>query len=153
MLFFYIVFFNMTRFAVLCGAAPDGFRQKKLEKTYESLVSGSDAVPPQNIIVFPNGVQELFLEGVLSRFCDDEPDEILLHFFALSEADLNALSDYEAVGYGRIPLVRLGDEEIRKEVIAYYEGLAEKLGIALRADYSVDADFVSEEELGYEKIS
>ncbi len=142
----------MNRFAVLCGASPDGFRQKKLVEIYDSLVSGKNAVPSRNIIIFPNGVQEVFLEGTLSRIFDEEPDEILVYFFALNEADLNALSDYEATGFGRIPLIRLGAEEIRKEVIAHYEGLAKTVGITLRVAYSADNDFVSEEELGYEEI-
>ena len=142
----------MSRFAVLCGAAPDGFRQEKLAETYDSLVAGEKKVPPANIIVFPNGVHELLLEGALSQILDEEPEEILICFFALAEADLNALSDYEATGTGRIPLVRLGKDEIRREVISYYEDLAKDMGIALSVTYFSDRSFVSEGELGYEEI-
>ena len=142
----------MNRFAVLCGAATDGFRQKKLVEIYDSLISGKNAVPPANIVIFPNGVHELLFEGTFSRILDEEPDEILVYFFALNDTDLNALSEYEATGFGKIPLIRLGRDEIRREVISYYEDLAKDMGIALSVAYFSDRSFVSEGELGYEEI-
>lgn len=149
----------MKRYAVLCGSAPEGFRQKKLELTYEFLTgaegaSGADS--GANIIVFPNGISELSLEAVLNDALDnaasEDDGEVLLYFYAASEADLNALSEYEAVGYGRLPVVRLCGEEIRRDVIAYYMDLAEQTGVRLIVEYGQDGEFLKEEELGWERV-
>ena len=124
-------------------------------------------------VVFANGISEIFLESVLNSVlskaadcegfdsekedvaadgsCGDElSGEVLLYFCARSEADLNALSEYEAVGYGRIPVVRLGGEEIRRDVIDYYAGLALQTGVLFCTEYEACDEFVNEEELGWE---
>ena len=106
----------------------------------------------RNIIVFPNGVDELFLENTLGNIFSEEPDEVLLYFFARCEADLDALSEYETAGCGHMPVVKLCGEEIRREVIEYYEGLAEKMEVNFRVMYEADGELVSEESLGWEKV-
>lgn len=169
----------MNRYVILCGSAPNDFRQKKLIKKYDFLISDEgNAIPAGLIVIFPNGVPELLLEATLNDVLDkaagekdgsapdgstsESPcaganevttDEILLYICAQTKEDLDALSEYEAVGFGRLPVVRLGGEEIRKEVIEYYEDLAHKTGVSLRVEYEADDDFIAEEELGWEKVS
>ena len=111
-------------------------------------------VPEKNIIVFPNEVNELFLEGVLNGVFDsaaeDDDGEVLLYFCAETEADLQTeLSDCAVSG---VEVVRLGKDEIRKDVIAYYAELAERIGVRFRVVYEADGELVSEEKLGYERV-
>ena len=47
----------------------------------------------------------------------------------------------------------LGGEEIRRDVIAYYENFAKKLEIDFQILFDFDSEFVSEEALGFEKVS
>ena len=49
-------------------------------------------------------------------------------------------------------VVRLGEDEIRKDVLAYYKDLSEKLDVKFNVTYDVCDEYVSEEELGYEKV-
>ena len=145
----------MQKYAVLCGSAPDGYRQLKVEKMYDFLTSESDwRVPEKNIVMFPNGIDELFFESVLNGVFDEAAEddgEVLLYFCAKAESDLYAeLSDCEIAG---VEVVRLGEDEIRKDVIAYYaEKLADMLGVKCRVMYEADGEFVREEMLGYEKV-
>ena len=180
----------MSKYAILCGSAPKGFRQKKLKYKYDFLESEAGRCCESGYIVdFPNGVNELFLEGVLNEALekaadaeddgDGTPDaepfnataedallageadapnaddctagEVLLYLCARSCADLRAeLSDCAVPG---IEVVRLGDDEVRKEVIAYYADLAEKMGVCFRVEYDWDGEFVrEEEELGWEGV-
>ena len=146
----------MVRHAILCGCAPEDFRQKKLADMHDFLTSeAGGAWSESDITIFPNGVPELLLEAALNNALEDAADddgEVLLYLCARNEADLNAVSEYEAVGYGKVALVRLGDDEIRKDVIAYYEGLAERMEVRFRVVYEADGELVSEEEMGYESI-
>lgn len=140
----------MNNFALLCGSSPEGFRQRKIEDMYDSLKSRKE----ENVICFPNGVSEILLEKILGEVFDkaseDDDGQVLLYLCAKSESDLHAeLSDSATPG---VKVVRLGKDEIRKEVIAYYAGLAEKLDVAFKVDFSVDGDFVSEKSLGYEVL-
>ena len=147
----------MNQFAILCGSAPKGFRQKKIEYKYDFLTSEAGGkFQPGSIVVFPNGVDELFLESLLNetleKASDAEDDgQVLLYLCAKSEADLCAeLLDCAVSG---VEVVRLGKEQIRKEVIDYYVDLAEKIGVGFRVEYDWDSEFVREEELGYEKVT
>ena len=143
----------MSRYAILCGSAPDGYRQKKLVEVHNYLTSKEGlSLSESNIILFPNGVPELMLESALNGVMDEEADEVWLYIFAQSNDDLNSLSEYEAVGYGKLEVVRLYGDEIRKEVIEYYQDLFNKLDSTLNVVYDVCSDFVSEEELGYERV-
>lgn len=140
---------------MLCGSAPEDFRQKKLVVMHDFLVSESGGlVPEHNIIIFPNGVNELLLESVLNGVFDEAAEEydgeVFLYFCTNTQADLYAeLSDSAVAG---VKVVRLGKNEIRKDVIAYYAGLAERLGVRFRVVYEVDGELVSEEQLGYEWV-
>ena len=62
----------MTKCAILCGSAPEDFRQKRLAAKYDSLVDES-GYEPGGIVMFPNGVHELLLESAL----DEASDEVL----------------------------------------------------------------------------
>lgn len=161
----------MICYALLCGSAPARLIQKKLADTYASLTAGSGASDDKfcgngrNVIAFPCGISELSLEAALNGALDYAADaaleedtgdggcEILLYFCARTEDDLNALSEYEATGYGRLPVIRLGGEEIRKDVIAYYEDLAEKLDVRLIVELEACGEFVREENLRLEMAS
>ena len=182
--------FFLNHLAILCGSAPKGFRQKKLEYKYDFLGKGEAGkrYEPGSVVVFPSGVSELFLEGVLNEalenaadaeddgddacgteladapaeaapFAGDEASlnvddgtmgQVLLYLCARTQADLNAeLSDCAVPG---VEVVRLGEDEVRKEVLAYYADLAEKMGVGFRVEYDWDGEFVREEELGWEKV-
>lgn len=140
----------MNHFAILCGSAPEGFRQKKLDDICDFLKDRKE----ENVICFPNGVSEILLEKLLGeafdKACINDECQVLLYLCAQTEADLNA--NLSGSGLSNVKVVRLGKDEIRKEVIAYYAGLAEKLDVAFKVDFSVDGDFVSEKSLGYEVL-
>ena len=142
----------MAKYNILCGAAPKGFQQKRLVEKYNFRTNKQE---PDRTIVFPNGVSELFLEGVLNNVLDDatekdEACEVLLYFCALKENDLCAeLSGSCIPG---IEIVKLGTEEIRKDVIEYYENLAEKMDVILQVEFEADSEYVCEKELGYEPV-
>ncbi|MBR6143981.1 MAG: hypothetical protein IKQ23_06825 [Treponema sp.] len=145
----------MASYAILCGSAPKGFRQKKLEEMYNFLESKNGA--NQNgarVITFPNGVNELILEGMLNNALEkasDETAEVLLYICAKEGADLKAELSGSAIP--GIEVVRLNDQEIRKDVLAYYENLADQLDVRFRVEYAVDREFVKEEVFGYEKVA
>lgn len=145
----------MKKYAILCGSAPNDYRQKKLEEKYDFLET-KEGFEPGSIVSFPNGVSELFLESVLNESFDKASDEdsdsgkVFLYLFAKAEADLNSvLSDSFVEG---VKVVRLGDNEIRKDVLAYYADLAEKQEIDFQVVYDFDGEFINEEELGFEKV-
>lgn len=147
---------EVLKYALLCGSAPEDFRQKKLVEMHDYLTSeAGGSVSERNIIIFPNGVPELLLESVLNGVFDsaaeEDSSEVLLYFCAMTEADLNAeLSDSYVSG---VEVVRLGEGEIRKDVIAYYaEKLAGMLEVNCRVMYETDGELVSEESFGYERI-
>ena len=146
----------MTCYAILCGSAPKGFRQRKIEYMYDFLISESGrSQAAEDLLVFPNGVNELFLEGLLNEVFDKASEEddggVILYLCARTESDLHSqLSD---CAIPDVEVVRLGENEIRKEVIDYYADLAEKMDIDFHVEYSVDGEFVMEEEIGYEKVS
>ena len=113
---------------------------------------------PESIVVFPGGVSELFLEGLLNEAFEKAPDaeddstaiQVLLYLCARSPADLSAeLSDCAVPG---VEVVRLGEDEVRKGVIAYYASLAEKMGVDFLVEYDWDGEFVREEDIGWEPV-
>lgn len=150
----------LVRYALLCGSAPEDFRQKKLEDFHDSLWQTGE-YQPGNIVAFPNGVQELFLELALNeavdKLCaesDEESDvigKILLYFCARTKSDLDAeLSNSYT---SEVQAVRLGNDEVRKDVIEYYQGLCKRCDIDMQVVYDWDGDFVSQESLGWEKVA
>ena len=75
----------MTRYAILCGSAPDGFSQKKINEMHDFLTSeAGDSWAEKEIIIFPNGVDEAMLSFVLERLKADKTEQILLYICTLS---------------------------------------------------------------------
>lgn len=147
----------MARYALLCGSAPDDFRQKKVAEMHDFLASkAGENIPEEHITIFPNGVSELVLECALSNLFDgvcavaddevgsgkdvEEITNVLLYF-----CTEKAVSDFEQSFW-------LGGEEIRRSVIAYYANLANECGIEMQLMWDSDSELVSEEILGYERV-
>jgi len=128
----------LKRCAFLCGAAKEGFQQKKFSQMYERLLS--EGYLERDITLFPNGVDELMLECALNGAFDSEADEIFLYFCA------------DSIKKGSDTFF-LRDEEIRFDVISYYESLAKKIGSAFRVVYDCDDEMISETALGWEKVA
>lgn len=96
----------MTRSVVLCGCAPDGFTQKKINEMHDFLTDeAGGSWAEKEITIFPNGVGEAMLSFVLERLKADKTERILLYMCALSP-----------VGDGE-KSVWLGGEEVCKSVI------------------------------------
>ena len=96
----------MNHYAILCGSAPDGFTQKKINDMHDFLISDAGGSwAEKDIVIFPNGVTEAMLSFVLERLKADKTEQILLYICTLSPV---ADSDKS---------VWLGGEKVRKSVI------------------------------------
>ena len=96
----------MTRHAILCGSAPDGFTQKKINEMYDFLASEAGGFwAEKEITIFPNGIAEEMLSFVLERLKADKTKQILLYICTLSP-----VADGDET-------VWLGGEEVRKSVV------------------------------------
>ena len=74
----------MKRCAILCGSAPDGFTQKKINEMHDFLTSEAEGFwAEKEITIFPNGVDEAMLTFVLERLKADKTEQILLYIYAL----------------------------------------------------------------------
>lgn len=143
----------MTRYALLCGSAPKDYRQKKLEDIHNELLNKGDS----HVMAFANGIDELMLEYALNNILDGNAGEkasgardvsVLLYFCARTPEELRAkMADADC------DVVRLGENEIRRDVIAYYADLAKKCDVDFQVLYDSDRKMVSEESLGYEELS
>lgn len=75
----------MSRYAILCGSAPRGFTQKKINEIYDFLTSSSGgAWAEKEIVFFPNGVDDAMLAFVLERLKADKAEQILLYICTLT---------------------------------------------------------------------
>lgn len=75
----------MPRYAILCGSAPRGFTQKKINEMYDFLTSSSGgAWAEKEIVFFPNGVDDAMLAFVLERLKADKAEQILLYICTLT---------------------------------------------------------------------
>ena len=96
----------MTRYAILCGSAPRGFTQKKINEMYDFLTSSSGgAWAEKEIVFFPNGVDDAMLAFVLERLKADKADQIFLYICTMSPVAEEDKS------------VWLGGYEVRKSLI------------------------------------
>ena len=131
----------MTRYALLCGSAPNDYRQKKLDDLHNFLLEKEG----WNVTCMANGTDEFMLEYAMNNIFDgnvgDEVGGVLLYF--CTETPL--LEDEKTFW--------LQKWEIRKDVVAHYANLAKQCGIDFQVIYDSDCDFVSEESLGYEELS
>ena len=132
----------MSKYAVIIGEAPEDYPMKKTEEMYDFLRSDKDgSIPSGNIIGFPQGVSELMLEAVLNRMFNEETKSILLYFCTKTPVSNDS------------PTLFIAGEEIRFDVIQHYQNLAQKMEIDLQIIYDICSEFISEDKLGYEKIS
>ncbi len=116
-------------------------QQKKLNETHNFLVNAQGlSVPEENIVIFPNGIDELLFEFTMNGLLNGDDEAVKLYFFTQKPLEKDAQTLW------------LGNEEIRLDVIGYYRELAKKIDVTLTVVYESDSDFVSEESLGYEKI-
>ena len=97
---------SLKKYAILCGSAPDGFTQKKINEMHDFLTSDAGGLwAEKDIAILPNGVDEPTLSFVLERLKADKTEQILLYICTLSPV---ADSDKS---------VWLGGEKVRKSVI------------------------------------
>ena len=121
----------MTRLAILCGSAPDGFRQKKINEMHDFLTSEAGGFwAEKEITIFPNGVDEAMLSFVLERLKSDKTKQILLYICTLSP-----VSDEDKS-------VWMGEDEVRKSAIEAF--CADGCGQVI---YDCDREVVSDEEM------
>lgn len=130
----------MINYAILCGSAPEDYRQKKLNTLSDSLINNDK----WHVTTFPNGIDEFMLEYTLNNIIDGKSGNcaksIFLYFCTespLSDADTN---------------IWLCKNEIRKDILQFYVNLAEKCDVDFQIVYDSDREFVSEEKLGYERV-
>ena len=98
--------FVLSHYAILCGSAPDGFTQKKINEMHDFLISEAGGfLAEKDILIFPNGVTEAMLSFVLERLKADKTEQILLYICTLSP-----VADEDKS-------VWLGGDEVRKSVI------------------------------------
>ena len=99
----------MKHYAILCGSAPDGFTQKKINEMHDFLISeAGGSWAEKDIVVFPNGVDEAMLSFVLERLKADKTEQILLYICTLTPVAESEKS------------IWLGGEEVRKSVIGAF---------------------------------
>ncbi len=76
---------EVKRYAVLCGSAPDGRRQKKIAAMHSFLASEEGGSWEEaEIMIFPNGVSGQMLSFVLERLRADGTRFIFLYVCPLS---------------------------------------------------------------------
>ena len=96
----------MSHYAILCGSAPDGFTQKKINEMHDFLISDAGGSwAEKDILIFSNGVTEAMLSFVLERLKADKTEQILLYICTLSPVAEEDKS------------VWLGGYEVRKSLI------------------------------------
>ena len=121
----------MNHYAILCGSAPRGFTQKKINEMHDFLISDAGGSwAEKDIVIFPNGVTEAMLSFVLERLKADKTEQIFLYICTLSPV---ANED---------KTVWLGGEEVRKSVIEAFcaDGHAQVI-------YDSCREFASDEEI------
>ena len=97
---------SLKKYAILCGSAPRGFTQKKINEMYDFLTSSSGgAWAEKEIVFFPNGVDDAMLAFVLERLKADKTEQILLYICTLTP-----LADEDKS-------VWLGGYEVRRSLI------------------------------------
>ena len=128
----------MKRYAILCGSAKENYEQTKISLMHEKLLA--DGWAENEITIFPNGVNELLLEYALNNCVEQSGTKIFLYICALSQ---DCIKD---------DCIILGNDEIRKSVIAHYATMAEKVGIEFEIIYDSDSELIAEESLGWERI-
>ncbi len=105
---------NLKSYALLCGSAPDGLMQKKVDSMYDSLLTENGGRFEENeIMIFPNGIDEASLVYVLNNLKMSGIEQIFLYVCTVTP-----VSDSEKT-------VWLGGYEIKKTVFEKSASLAE----------------------------
>ena len=96
----------MPRYAILCGSAPSGFTQKKINEMHDFLTGeAGGSWAEKEIVFFPKGVDEAMLSFVLERLKADKAEQIFLYICTMSPVAEEDKS------------VWLGGYEVRKSLI------------------------------------
>ena len=93
----------------------------------------------KEIIEFPNGLNDLMFSFTLNSLHEREYDNVLIYICTqkpVQECDES---------------IWLGGEEIRKEHISFFE--SNRGTTSVQVIYASCCDFISDESLGYEKVS
>mgnify|MGYP004530868215 CR=1 FL=1 len=139
----------MKKHAILCGSAPDGFMQKKINEMHDFLTSeAGGSWAEKEITIFPNGVDEAMLSFVRERLKADKTEQILLYICALSpvadddesvwlggeEVRKSMLEDFFADGCGQV-VYDCGREMLREEEMEQKEAFFETTSQSFRGDF------------------
>ena len=126
---------SLKKYAILCGSAPDGFTQKKINEMHDFLTSDAGGSwAEKDIAIFPNGVDDAMLAFVLERLKADKTEQILLYICTLTP-----VADEDKS-------VWIGGEEVRKSVIEAF--CADGCGQVV---YDCGRELERNEEIGLEK--
>lgn len=126
---------SLKKYAILCGSAPRGFTQKKINEMYDFLTSSSGgAWAEKEIVFFPNGVDDAMLAFVLERLKADKAEQIFLYICTMSPVAEEDKS------------VWLGGYEVRKSLIKAF--CADGRGQVI---YDCGRELERNEEIGLEK--
>lgn len=131
----------MFRYALLCGSAPENFRQKKLE----DMIDFFSEKEGWHVTCVANGIDEFMLEYALNNVLDGNAGEDASGLF-LYFCTQTPVSDSEET-------ILLNKWEIRKDVINYYAKLFTENEIDFQVIYDYDREMLNEEELGYEELA
>ena len=125
----------MKKYAILCGCAPNGFTQKKINEMHDFLTSDAGGSwAEKEIMIFPNGVSEAMLSFVLERLKADKTEQILLYICTLSpvadddksvwlggdEISKSVIEAFCAYGHGQV-IYDCGGELVRDEEMAIFQ--------------------------------
>ena len=132
----------LIRYAVLCGSAPDDYRQKKLIEMNDFLTDQKySSVYNRNLYIFSNSINEVMLKLVLNKSFSLGAKKNLLFSIINEIPFLDSKMD-----------IWLGGEKIRRDVIVYVVNFAKINGISSKMSYDIDREFVREEEHSNEKV-
>ncbi len=94
----------MKKYSILCGSAPEGFTQKKINEMHDFLTSeAGGSWAEKDIVIFPNGITEAMLAFVLERLKADKTEQILLYICTLSPvADEDSLCGWAEMKCGKV---------------------------------------------------
>ena len=126
---------SLKKYAILCGSAPDGFTQKKINEMHDFLTSSSGGSwAEKEIVFFPNGVDDAMLAFVLERLKAEKTEQILLYICTLSPVAEEDKS------------VWLGGYEVRKSLIEAFCS-----DVCAQVIYDCGRKLERNEEIGLEK--
>lgn len=134
--YYFLILENiLPRYAILCGSAPRGFTQKKINEMHDFLTSSSGgAWAEKEIVFFPNGVDDAMLAFVLERLKADKAEQILLYICTLTP-----VADEDKS-------VWLGEYEVRKSLIEAFCS-----DVCAQVIYDCGRKLERNEEIGLEK--